>query len=207
MGDPKRKRKQFERPGRLWNVNRIEEESGLREEFGLKNTREVWKAKTVLRSLRREARRLQAGKGSGLEKRSEQLLGRVKKYFVGKKDATLDDVLSLTVRDILARRLQTVITAKHMARTPKQARQFIVHGHVKVNGKRVNAPSYLVSFEEEGAVEWWGEPMLTPEKAESTAEEDVEEEKPEEKKEKEESLAEMAKEKPKDPDKGEENKE
>ena len=128
---------------------------------------------------------------------------------MGKKDATLDDVLSLTVRDILSRRLQSVVAAKHMARTPKQARQFIVHGHVKVNGKRVNAPSYLVPFEEEDAVEWWGEPLLTPEKAESTAEEEeVEEEKPEEKKGKEESLAEMAKEKKeaKDPDEGEENK-
>ena len=65
------------------------------------------------------------------------------------KDATLDDVLSLTVQDILERRLQTVVWRKGLARTIKQARQFIVHGHVYVNGRRVTVPSYWVKRGEE----------------------------------------------------------
>ena len=32
-----------------------------------------------------------------------------------------------------------------LAKSQKHARQLIVHGHVTVNGKKVNAPSYLVS--------------------------------------------------------------
>lgn len=159
----------------MWDEGRIEEEKALRNEFGLKNAREVWSAKTVLRKMRREARRLQSGKGSGIEKRRDQLLVRVQKYFIGKPGITLDDILTLTVRDVLARRLQSLVTAKHMACTPKQARQFIVHGHVKVNDKRVNAPSYLVSFAEEDSVDWWGEPVVVPEKAVLEEDEEAEE--------------------------------
>jgi small subunit ribosomal protein S4 len=31
------------------------------------------------------------------------------------------------------------------ASTRRQARQFVVHGHILVNGKKLNIPSYLVS--------------------------------------------------------------
>ena len=35
-------------------------------------------------------------------------------------------------------------TARSSCATPFAARQFVNHGHVKVNGRRVNIPSYLV---------------------------------------------------------------
>ena len=82
MGDPRKKRKQYEKPARLWDSKRIEQDKALRAEFGLKNAREVWKAQTILRKLRREARRLLAGKGGGAEMRSAQLLKRVQSYFI-----------------------------------------------------------------------------------------------------------------------------
>ncbi len=46
--------------------------------------------------------------------------------------------------EILERRLDAVIYRLKFAITPFAARQFVSHGHVLVNGKRVNIPSYLV---------------------------------------------------------------
>lgn len=45
---------------------------------------------------------------------------------------------------LLERRLDTVIYRMGVVPTPFAARQFVNHGHVKVNGRRVNIPSYLV---------------------------------------------------------------
>ena len=63
--------------------------------------------------------------------------------------AELDQILSLTVNDILNRRLQSVLYRKGLARTVKQARQFIVHRHVVVGDKEITSPSYILSLEQE----------------------------------------------------------
>ena len=47
--------------------------------------------------------------------------------------------------ELLERRLDAVIYRLKFAMTPFAARQFVSHGHVTVNGKRVNIPSYLLS--------------------------------------------------------------
>ena len=49
---------------------------------------------------------------------------------------------------ILERRLDTVAYRAKFAMTVFSARQLINHGHVKVNGKKVNIPSYLVKAED-----------------------------------------------------------
>lgn len=46
--------------------------------------------------------------------------------------------------DLLERRLDAVIYRLKFAITPFAARQFVNHGHVTVNGRKVNIPSYLV---------------------------------------------------------------
>ena len=51
----------------------------------------------------------------------------------------------------LERRLDTVIYRAKFATTVFSARQLINHGHIRVNGKKVNIPSYLVK--EEDAIE------------------------------------------------------
>lgn len=152
----KRLRKTYEKPKKLWDKTRIETESKLRAEYGLKNAREVWKMQTILRKIRREARRLLSGKGTDINERSEMLLRRIKRFLVRKEQLTLDDVLSLTIRDILDRRLQTIVYKKHLAKTVRQARQLIAHGHIAVQGTKVSSPSYLVKFDEEPAIEWYG---------------------------------------------------
>ncbi|MBX6370393.1 MAG: 30S ribosomal protein S4 [Rhodospirillales bacterium] len=46
--------------------------------------------------------------------------------------------------ELLERRLDAVVYRMKFAPTPFAARQFINHGHVRVNGRRVNIPSYQV---------------------------------------------------------------
>ncbi|MCD6421285.1 MAG: 30S ribosomal protein S4, partial [Thaumarchaeota archaeon] len=65
------------------------------------------------------------------------------------ENATADDVLKLTVRDILERRLQTMVYRLGYARTIHQARQFIAHGHVYIGDRKVRSPSYHVMRGEE----------------------------------------------------------
>lgn len=46
----------------------------------------------------------------------------------------------------LERRLDNTVYRLKLAVTRTQARQIVVHGHVCVNGKKVNSPSFLVSI-------------------------------------------------------------
>ena len=44
----------------------------------------------------------------------------------------------------LPKRGFTIVYKKGLARTPKEARMFVVHGHIALNGKKINSPSYVV---------------------------------------------------------------
>ncbi|MEM4235601.1 MAG: 30S ribosomal protein S4, partial [Candidatus Anstonellaceae archaeon] len=74
---------------------------------------------------------------------------------IAKKSMKLEDILGLSVRDFLERRLQTLVVRKGLARTQKQARQLIVHGFIAVNGRRVTIPSYFVTAMEEPTIEYY----------------------------------------------------
>jgi small subunit ribosomal protein S4 len=152
MGDPRRIRKKYQTPSHPWQADRIQEEKKLLAEYGLKNKREIWKALAILRGIRGQARELLGKRGEQARRQEELLMGRLRRLNLLKKDASLDDVLALTVRDILDRRLQTLVYKKGLASTIKQARQFIVHGHITVAGRKVTAPSYLVRADEEDAI-------------------------------------------------------
>ena len=60
-----------------------------------------------------------------------------------KKGNTTENFIGL-----LERRLDTVIYRAKFATTVFSARQLINHGHIKVNGKKVNIPSYRVKAED-----------------------------------------------------------
>ena len=49
---------------------------------------------------------------------------------------------------LLERRLDNVIYRLNFAPTRRAARQIVAHGHVKVNGAKINIPSYLVKVDE-----------------------------------------------------------
>ncbi|GHV64742.1 30S ribosomal protein S4 [Spirochaetia bacterium] len=53
---------------------------------------------------------------------------------------------------LLERRLDNVVYRLRFASSRSQARQVVLHGHITVNGKRVNVPSYLVKAEDEIAI-------------------------------------------------------
>jgi len=87
----------------------------------------------------------------------------LKRYGLLKDDAGLDDILSLEVNDFLERRLQTQVYKQGLANTIKQARQFIVHGHISVGGRKVTIPSYMVSKEEEMMLDYYTASPLSEE--------------------------------------------
>ncbi|MFA4700830.1 30S ribosomal protein S4 [Pyrococcus kukulkanii] len=152
MGDPKRQRKKYETPPHPWIKERLDRERVLMDKYELKNKKELWKHETQLKNFRRRARRLLAARGRQAEIERQQLLARLKRLGLLPEDAVLDDVLSLTIEDILERRLQTIVYKKGLARTMRQARQLIVHGHIEVNGQIIRSPSYLVLKEEEDTI-------------------------------------------------------
>ena len=152
MGDPKRQRKSYDKPRHLWQVERIEREKDITRKYGLKNRRELWKVETLLRNFRRRARKLLAQKSTQAELEKKQLVDSLSTLNILKKDATLDDVLVLKIEDFLERRLSTIVNKSGLADKPKQARQFIVHGHVTVGGNKVTSPSYMVRADEESKI-------------------------------------------------------
>ena len=164
MGDPKKKRKQYERPRRSFQKERIEKERELKKIYGLKNKRELFRAETVIRTKRGTARKLLALALENRLKREKELLESLKKTGILRGSPTLDDVLVLTPEAMLERRLQTIVWRKGLANTLKQSRQFIVHGHIAINGKKVDRPGYIVSEEEENSITWYGNEMMFEQK-------------------------------------------
>ncbi|MCD6382927.1 MAG: 30S ribosomal protein S4 [Thermoplasmata archaeon] len=155
MGDPRFLRKRYESPSHPWQAERIAEEKEILFKFGLKNKRELWKAQSILRGFRAQARELQARARTGEGQAMREIKNLMEKlYSLGllPKDADLNDVLGLTVEDILSRRLQSIVYSRGLAVTIKQARQLIVHGHIYLNGRRVTIPGYLVRRAEEDTI-------------------------------------------------------
>jgi small subunit ribosomal protein S4 len=82
-------------------------------------------------------------------KMENELLTRLKKLGILQETAVLDNVLDLTIEDILERRLQTLVFRKNLVKTVHQSRQLITHGHITLDGRKVTVPGYIVSREEE----------------------------------------------------------
>ena len=152
MGDPKKRRKQFSVPLKKWEESRIKSEGELTREFGLKNKKEIWKADSKLRNFKRQAKRLVALNTEQAQKEKLQLLDRLKSLSLIDSNASIDNILDLTIRDLLNRRLQTVLVKKGIARSIKGSRQSIIHGHVTVNNTKLTVPSYLVKKNEEATL-------------------------------------------------------
>ena len=152
MGDPKKPRKKYSTPRMPWRSDVLVAELQLVGTYGLRNKRELWKAKTLLSNFRGQARSLLAMPEVERRVRESSFLNRLLKYALTNKSSTLDDVLSLTVEDILERRLQTIVWRKGLAKTPSQARQFIVHGHISIRDQVVKRPSMFVKSDDEDSI-------------------------------------------------------
>ncbi|MCX9010512.1 MAG: 30S ribosomal protein S4 [Candidatus Methanoperedens sp.] len=166
MGYPGKNRKSYDTPKHPWQAARMAGEVELVKRYGLRNKKEVWKAYSGLKNYRELARKLLAetakGKLSGsIKTDSDNILNRLKRYGLLKNEAVLDDILSLDVTNFLERRLQTQVHKQGLANTMKQARQFIVHGHISVDGRKVTVPGYIISMEEEMRLDYYGNSPLS----------------------------------------------
>lgn len=146
MGDPGKQRRKFTAPLKRWDKEKIELERGLVKNYGIRRKKELWRLEALLRRFRSRAKKLIAKHDPTEEK---VLLQKLHKLGLIRPSSTLDDVLSLQIHNILDRRLQTLVHRSNLANSPLQARQFIVHGHVEVNGIKITTPSYLVPIDEE----------------------------------------------------------
>jgi small subunit ribosomal protein S4 len=158
MGQPKKQRRRYNTPAHLFKGR--EGEAELRQTYGLKNMKEVWKAKSEVSRVRGLARKLLATPD---QKAETEILAKLARLGILAKDAKLEDVLNIKVEDILDRRLQTIVYKKSLTTTIKQARQEIVHGHIAIAGQRMSVPAHMVSLEEEGMLEFYpGSPIADP---------------------------------------------
>ncbi len=156
MGDPKKARKQYTRPRSPWRADQLAQELYLLGTFGLRNKRELWKAQTQLSSVRKQARTLLAATQAVRQREEKKLLDSLIRKGLIREGATLDDILSLTVEDMLARRLQSMVFKRGMALSPLHARQLIVHGHIAIGDRVITVPGYEVGGPEEGTIKMTG---------------------------------------------------
>jgi len=146
MGDPKFPSKHYNTPSHPWQKVRIEEERTLIHQYGLKNKKEIWKANTKIRSMRRQARKLTATSGDEqAQKEKNLLLSKLNRLGLLDQESGLEDVLRMTPENILDRRLQTQVYLQGLASTAKQARQLIIHGHISVEGAVTRVPGMIVT--------------------------------------------------------------
>ncbi|HJJ98688.1 MAG TPA: 30S ribosomal protein S4 [Methanocorpusculum sp.] len=165
MGYPGKNTKQYSSPKRRFEKSRIESERVLAITYGLRNKREIWRATDVLRKHRGGAREVLAmvsavGETPKTVARRDELINTLQRYGMIGANAAMDDILSLKIENILERRLQTIVYRKGLARSPKQARQLITHGHIAINGQRVSVPSYMVSVAEEAGIAYYATSSL-----------------------------------------------
>src|SRR5688572_22177527 len=153
MGQPKFNRRHYDTPSHPWQGDRIKAENEVKAKFGLKNKTEIWKAQTILRDIRGQARGLIARTRNPADtqaaREAQLLIARLyRQAYVG-ENATLNEVLGIDLERVLNRRLQSQVYLKGLARTPSQARQFVSHGCIQIGERRVTVPSYAVRRGEE----------------------------------------------------------
>ena len=155
MGDPRKPRKKWIRPGHPWIRERLIEEMEIVGKYGLRNKRELWIAQTMLRKIRERAKALLKLPPEERAVKERELVKKL--YNMGlleNENATLDEILGLGIESILERRLQTIVFRKGLAKTIHQARQLIAHGHIAIAGQRVRSPGYLVRRDEEDLIDY-----------------------------------------------------
>lgn len=152
MGSPRKIRSYIVKPKQPWVKNRIEEELALVGEFALRSKKELYASASILRKMRMAARSYLALPPEERSSKARELIARLNRLGLVGADATLDDVLSLDIRAILGRRLQTLVYSKGLANSLYQARQMIVQGKVKVGGRVVRSPGRLITRDEEKEV-------------------------------------------------------
>jgi len=167
MGDPKYPRRVWKKPKRPLNYELKMEELKTLGTFGLRTKRELWKTNTELSRIRHQARSLLALRQDVRDEKEPILMKSLVRIGLVSSDATLDDVLNLNVDNLLSRRLQTIVSKKLGFKTPYQARQAVIHGHIMIGERKIDIPSYTVTVGEEDSIHFAPESKI-PEMLEKT---------------------------------------
>ncbi len=149
MGDPRKAKKSYTRPRSIWTSDQISSELYVVGSYGLRNKKELWKAQTEIARIRNQARSLLAISTDVRHEQETKLLNYLSRLGIVEDSSTLDDILNLKIEDILERRLQTLVMKRSNLKSPYQARQIVVHGHVSIGDRKINLPGYLVKKDEE----------------------------------------------------------
>lgn len=154
MGDPKKQHKTYTTPRVPYDTEMFMEELKLLGAYGLRNKHELWRVRTHLSDLRRRARNLLAQTATERDKQEKEMISKLHKMGLVQENGTLDDILTLSIEDLMERRLQTYIFRKGMVKSLWQARQFITHGHICINGNEIKVPGYHVLIDDEKTIEF-----------------------------------------------------
>lgn len=149
--------KTFKNPRRPFEKERLDAELKTVGEYGLRSKREVWRVQMVLSRFRSRARELLT-----LEERDprrlfegEALMRRMYRYGFLKEDQDkLDYVLSLTVDDVMERRLQTLVFKQGLAKSIHHARVLIRQRHIRVGKQIVTVPSFVVRVDSQKHIDF-----------------------------------------------------
>ena len=152
MGDPRKPRKKYATPRHPWRKEQLEEELRLLGEYGLRNKRELRHHETALSEIRGIARGLLGGSEEQRALLEQQYLKSMARMGILPESAIVDNILDLNVKDLMERRLQTIVFRAGLAKSIHQARQFVTHGHISVAGDIVSVPSYIVKRDEESRI-------------------------------------------------------
>jgi small subunit ribosomal protein S4 len=154
MGDPKKKHKSYSTPKRPYETTALMDDLRLIGAYGLRNKRELWKAHSELSKIRGRARDLLSLETEERGDKERQIIRKLAQRGMVMETSRIEDVLTLTVEDMLERRLQTYVYRRGMANSLYQARQLITHGHIAVGDRKVTSPSYNVKVEDEETLDF-----------------------------------------------------
>ena len=89
-----------------------------------------------------------------MKQKTRRIYGILERQFRGyfAKAATAKGVTGEALLQMLERRLDNIVFRLGFAQSRRQSRQLVRHGHVTVNGKKVNIPSFEVSAGHEIAI-------------------------------------------------------
>ncbi|MCK5040528.1 MAG: 30S ribosomal protein S4 [Candidatus Aenigmarchaeota archaeon] len=149
MGDSRKLKNHFSSVRRPYDVAMLEEERELKKKYGIRRKSELRRMEYIWKNIRQRARRLIAEKDKA---KTELLFNKVDSLGLCPGEKSLENILGMKLVDVLDRRFQNVLCRLNLANTPMQARQFIVHKHVKINGTIIFSPNYIVKKEEENNI-------------------------------------------------------
>jgi small subunit ribosomal protein S4 len=131
--------------------------------YGLRNKRELWRHRTDLSNYRRNARNLLALSSAERGQFEKEIINKLIRLGILTKEPTLDNVLDLTLENMLERRLQTIVFRKGLACSMHHARQLVTHGHIALDGAKVKTPSRIISTSEEDRIAYFNRSPMNDE--------------------------------------------